>query len=215
VHPVKRGYHAPVRDEQAAATRRRIVDAAVAEFTERSWSGATVAAIAARAGVTPQAVYLAVGPKPALLVRAVEAAVAGDSAEVALARRPAFHDVYAEGVSVRRRLDAFAAATADVYARAAPLFVALQDAARTDEVAQALDTEAGERRMDDHRRLAALLAPDATAEQVETLGQTIWVLAGPVVYLDAVQRWQWSAEQYRDWLATLLRDAAKRARAGG
>jgi len=71
VSAVKRRYHAPVRQEQAAQTRQRIAAAAAAEFAEHGWSGTTVAAIAARAQVTPQAVHLAVGGKAALLVRAV------------------------------------------------------------------------------------------------------------------------------------------------
>ena len=84
---VKRRYHAPVRQEQAAQTRQRIAAAAAAEFAEHGWSGTTVAAIAARAQVTPQAVHLAVGGKAALLVRAVEVTVAGATDDEPLADR--------------------------------------------------------------------------------------------------------------------------------
>jgi AcrR family transcriptional regulator len=212
VEPVKRRYRAPVREQQAAATKQRIAEAAVAEFSEQGWTATTVAAIAARAGVTPQAVYLAVGPKPALLIRAVETAVAGDAEDVALADRPAFADVYADGVSVRRRLDAFAAASADVYGRAAQLFVALEQAARTDPATQTLAAEASDRRMTDHRRLAALVLGDGSAQEVEALSQTIWVLAGPGIYIDLVHRWGWSPDRYRSWLSRILQDSAKAVR---
>ena len=206
---VKRGYHAPLRREQAAATKRRIIEAAVAEFTEHGWASATVAAIAERAGVTSQAVYLAVGPKPRLLIHAVETAVAGDSHDIPLANRPAFADVYATGVSAHRRLQAFAHASADIYSRAAPLFMALQDAARADDATRSLADSAGERRMTDHRRLARLLLPQAAAGEVATLSQTIWVLAGPAVYIDLVHRWGWTPERYAAWLSSLLHDAVK------
>jgi AcrR family transcriptional regulator len=208
---VKRGYHAPLREQQAAETKRRIAEAAVAEFCEQGWMAATVAAIAARAGVTPQAVYLAVGPKPALLIGAVETAVAGDADEIALTDRPAFADVYAEGLSAKRRLDAFAAATAEIYARAAPLFVALQDAARTDAELKSLADAASERRLSDHRRLAGLLRPDADDGVITVLSQAIWVLAGPGAYLDLVHRWSWTPEQYRSWLSSQLQHAARKA----
>lgn len=39
VPPVKRRYHAPVREEQAAQTGQRIAAAAAAEFAEHGWSG--------------------------------------------------------------------------------------------------------------------------------------------------------------------------------
>ena len=156
---VKRRYHAPVRQEQAAQTRQRIAAAAAAEFTEHGWSGTTVAAIAARAQVTPQAVHLAVGGKAALLVRAVEVTVAGATDDERLADRPAFADVYAPGIPARRRLEALAAATSDIYGRAARLFLVLQDAAASDATAAELAAQASARRLADHRRLAGLLAP--------------------------------------------------------
>lgn len=73
----------PTRHQEAAAasraeTRRRLLRAAEAEFTERGYTGATVARIAARAGVTVQTLYLAWGSKRALLGAYVEAALAGD-----------------------------------------------------------------------------------------------------------------------------------------
>src|ERR1700756_464366 len=98
VESVKRSYHAPVREQQAAQTRRRIAEAAVEEFSAHGWAGATVAAIAARAGGTPQAVHQPVGAKPALLVRAVETAVAGTPDDVMLADRPSFAAAYEPGL---------------------------------------------------------------------------------------------------------------------
>ena len=73
----------PTRHQEAAAasraeTRRRLLHAAEAEFTERGYAAATVAKIAARAGVTVQTLYLAWGSKRALLRAYMEAALAGD-----------------------------------------------------------------------------------------------------------------------------------------
>jgi AcrR family transcriptional regulator len=202
--PVKRPYHAPVRQEQAAHTRRRIAAAAAAEFAEHGWSGTTIAAIAARAHVTPQAIHLAVGGKAALLIRAVEVTVAGAPDDELLASRPAFTPVYAPGIPARRRIAALAATARDIYDRAGRLFLVLQDAAASDPGAAELAAQASARRLADHRRLAQLLAPNASPELLDTLTDTIWVLAGPGVYVDLVYRRNWTPERYTTWLTSQL-----------
>jgi AcrR family transcriptional regulator len=71
------------RQEAAAAaraeTRRRLLQAAEEEFTERGYTGATVARIADRAGVTVQTLYLAWGSKRALLRAYMDSVLAGDT----------------------------------------------------------------------------------------------------------------------------------------
>lgn len=207
---VKRAYHAPVREQQAAQTRQRIAAAAVAEFTERGWAGATVAAIAARAEVTPQAVYQAVGAKAALLVRAVETAVAGSADDVMLTDRPSFAAVYEPGLRNAQRVRAYVAATADAYRRSATLFLVVQDAARADrDVARMADAGA-RRRLADVRRLAALLRPDGEEAATNALADAIWVLAGPAVYVDLVHHRGWPAERYRKFLEAMIETAIRR-----
>jgi AcrR family transcriptional regulator len=211
VSAVKRRYHAPVRQEQAAQTRQRIAAAAAAEFAEHGWSGTTVAAIAARAQVTPQAVPLAVGGKAAMLVRAVEVTVAGATDDEPLADRAAFADVYAPDIPARRRLAALAAASSDIYGRAARLFLVLAEAAASDPTAAELAAQAGARRLADHRRLAGLLVPDAVPARLDQLTDTIWVLAGPAVYVDLVHRRHWPPAQYATWLTDQLDHASTTA----
>lgn len=208
----RRSYNSPLRTAQAARTRARIGTAAAAEFAEHGWGGTTVAAIAERAGITPQAVHLAVGGKAALLVRAVETAVAGDPDDVFLADRPAFADVYDSDVSAARRIRAFAAVTSDIYDRAARLFLVLQEAAQSDAEVARLAAEGGERRLVNHRRLAELLIPAATAGDLDELADVIWVLAAPGVYVDFVHRRGWPSDRYSRFLAEAIRAAVNRAR---
>ena len=59
----KRRYHSPLRDAQAAATRVRILEAALDEFVARGYPGTSVAAIARTAGVSPETIYATFGTK--------------------------------------------------------------------------------------------------------------------------------------------------------
>ena len=49
-----RSYVSTLRTEQAATTRRRILEAAAACFSENGYSGTSLADIAARAGCPPR-----------------------------------------------------------------------------------------------------------------------------------------------------------------
>ena len=71
-----RSYVPSLRTEQAATTRRRILEAAAACFTENGYSGTSLADIGARAGVSPETVKNN-GPKRELLLGAFEQAFAG------------------------------------------------------------------------------------------------------------------------------------------
>ena len=63
----KRRYDSPRRREQAAATRRSILDAAQRQFERRGYAAATMAAIASEAGVALKTVYVAFETKSGLL----------------------------------------------------------------------------------------------------------------------------------------------------
>jgi AcrR family transcriptional regulator len=63
----KRRYRSPLRESQAAATRSRILDAALDEFVERGYPGTSVAAIARAAGVSPETIYATFGTKRGLI----------------------------------------------------------------------------------------------------------------------------------------------------
>jgi AcrR family transcriptional regulator len=65
-----RRYQSPLRREQAAATRARIVRAAAELFAAQGYSQTSIEQIAARAGVARPTVYTAFTGKPALLKQA-------------------------------------------------------------------------------------------------------------------------------------------------
>src|SRR4051794_14715691 len=63
----KRTYNSPRRAEQAAATRKTILDAAQKLFEEQGYAATSMAAIAKEAGVALKTVYLAFETKSGLL----------------------------------------------------------------------------------------------------------------------------------------------------
>ena len=200
--PVKRRYEAPIRREQSALTRRRILDAAVAAFSASGWTGTTVADVARAAGVTPQAVHLSVGAKPALLVAAVAHAVAGDEPDVPLRQRRSFAPAFAPGVTAAGRAAAFAAGSRAVYQRAGALFLVLAQAALADQATADLWRSAREARLADCRELVLLASASGTAD--ERTVDVVFVLSGPGVYADLTGDRGWPAAAYEQWLTTAL-----------
>src|SRR5690242_21140759 len=86
----RRAYTSRVRDEQARQTRQRIVTAADALFRAHGYVGTRLETIAARAGVSVQTVYNAVGGKAAVLKAVYDVTLAGDDEPVPMGQRPAF-----------------------------------------------------------------------------------------------------------------------------
>jgi AcrR family transcriptional regulator len=75
VPPVK--HPKPTRREQAAATRERIITAAIKTFSDAGYVGARMTDIAANAGVAVQTVYFVFHTKPELLKDCFDYAVLG------------------------------------------------------------------------------------------------------------------------------------------
>jgi AcrR family transcriptional regulator len=70
-----RSYSSALRADQARQTRRRIVDAAAELFAERDYTGTTIDAIAAAAGVSRKTVFDSVGGKAQLMKLAYDFAI--------------------------------------------------------------------------------------------------------------------------------------------
>jgi AcrR family transcriptional regulator len=204
VHDVKRGYHSPVREEQARRTRDRILEEAAHAFAYRGWAGTTVAEVAKAAGVTPQAVHQSVGAKPALLIGAVRSAVAGsgnadgaveDSAP--LREREPFRTAYDGLLPVRKRAEAFAAGTRGVYDRAGALFLVLAQTAPAEPDLAALWQDARARRLADCRRLVRTAGH--TGAGARRRADEVYVQSGPGVHAE-LSELGWTGRAYERWL---------------
>src|SRR5512144_1001101 len=126
--PVKRAYSSDLRAAQARRTRRQIVDAAGALFAEHGFSGTTIDAIAARAGVSRKTVFTSVGGKVELLKLAYDYAMAGDDEPVPMSEREGLQEVINEP-DPYRQVERYARFATAANGRVARLWVALRGAA--------------------------------------------------------------------------------------
>ncbi len=198
-----RRYDASRRREAAQETRRAIVEAARRLFLESGYTGTTMAAIAAAAGVSHETVYASFGPKPALFRHLVEIALSGTDRPV-----PGLERDYARQVLVEtdpgRLFDIYAQAMRQTQERLAPLFDVLSDGARTDPDLKALSDELRERRVGHMRLFAAHLAEIGGLREgvsVETAADVIWLMNSSEVFLLLVRDRHWDPDFFERWLA--------------
>src|SRR5215218_5055310 len=91
-----RRYESPRRREQAAATRRQILEAAQRLFESSGWSATTMAAIAEEAGVSLKTVYLAFETKSGVLRALWNLRLRGDDDEAPVGERGWYREVLEE-----------------------------------------------------------------------------------------------------------------------
>src|SRR2546429_9526191 len=104
----KRRYNSPRRREQAAATRREILESAQRLFEQQGYAGTTMAAIAAEAGVALKTVYSAFATKSGVLRALWDLRLKGDAADAPVSERPWYREMLDEP-DPRRQLEMIAA----------------------------------------------------------------------------------------------------------
>src|SRR4051812_18352795 len=92
----KRRYDSPRRREQAAATRRRILEAARVPFEDQGYAATTMAAIASEAGVALKTVYVVFETKSGVLRAIWNLSLRGDEDEAPVAERSWYLEVLEE-----------------------------------------------------------------------------------------------------------------------
>jgi len=204
--PVKRGYSSALRAAQARETRRKIVSTAAQLFVDDGYGASTIDAIADAAGVSRKTVFSAAGGKVDLLKLAIEWAVAGDDAPVAVVDRDAMRTVLGE-TDATALLRSWASVTTKIDARSARLFQALEIAAGTDVEARALAGRFERRRLDGARlvitRLTSLNALSPRLKRGEAV-DLAWLSTDPVLYDRLVRVRNWSASRFEKWLGDSL-----------
>jgi AcrR family transcriptional regulator len=132
VTEVKRSYDASRRREQARARRLAVVLAARELFERDGFRLTTIAAVAARAGVSAESVYKGFGTKAALAKAVFDLVIAGDDEPVPVAERPAMQVVRDEP-DVRRKIAMFTEGLAQRQARSAKVQILIRDGRHVDD----------------------------------------------------------------------------------
>lgn len=202
----KRAYRSTRRQAQARHTRQQILDAARACFDESGYNGATIDAIAQRAGVAPETIFAVFGNKRTILTALVDLAVGGDEKPTPLLQRPGPQAVLHEQDPIRQ-LRRFAHDISEILARVAPLFEIMRMAAKTEpEIADLLQTRLANR-MNNLSRFVQQVARNTALRDglsVEQATETVWAITSPELFrLLTVDR-GWSRERYIDWLGDVL-----------
>ncbi|MET0144436.1 MAG: TetR/AcrR family transcriptional regulator [Ilumatobacteraceae bacterium] len=197
-----RPYRSTLRDEQAQATRRRIVRSGGELYVENGYASTTIDAIAARAEVSRKTVFTSVGGKAAVLKLAFDWELAGDDEPVAIADRPTVRRLMSEQDPAVLTAD-WVAMNAAIAGRLAALHHVLVVAADADPEAAALLATTERQRAQGARafvtRLKKIggLRPDLTVPRAVAI---VEVLMDPMPYRRLVLLRDWTPEEYTEYL---------------
>jgi AcrR family transcriptional regulator len=203
----KRVYRSDLREGQARATRRQIVNAASRLFAERGYAAATIDAVAKEAGVSRKTVFTSVGGKVELMKLAYDWAVTGDDEPVSMGSRPEVLELAAEP-DPATMLEKWAVLLSGQMARVAPMHAALRSAADVDPQARELFEKVQDQRLAGMRRPVGVLVDHGALR--EGLSRTraidiVWLYVEPLQWELLVQRRGWSRAAYADWLGASLK----------
>ncbi len=201
----KRPYRSSLREEQARATRRAIVDAGAALFVERGYAGTTVDAIAERAGVSRKTVFTSVGGKAGLLKLAFDWALVGDDEPVPFADRPVVRELLQE-TDPQRVVVKWVHMITGIAARIALLHPVLTAAADVDEQAAELNAVSERNRLGGARHFVeqlhglGALRNDLDVERAAAMAS---LLMDPLGYRRLVLGDGWTDKEYAEWVVRM------------
>jgi AcrR family transcriptional regulator len=193
------------RQEQAAATRQRILDAAYDLFCELGYRGTTMTLIAERAGVAVQTVYFTFRTKDALLQEVHDQTVLGRGAPVTPMNQPWYRAAAAEADPVRATR-VLVEGIGTILARVAPMLPVFQ-AVAADPAGEVYRNAEALRRPAMYDVAREVLLPKGDLRDgvdVGYAGDLLVVLLGPEIYRMYVLEVGWSHGRWVDWTAQVL-----------
>jgi len=199
----RRRYDATTRRARSDETRRRILEAARTLILERGYRAATLASIAAAAGVNVDTVYELVGRKPVILRQLIEEAISGTDRALTPEERDYVQAMQAAS-DAEEKLAIYARAVRRIQARMAPLHLALREASSTEPEAEQVWREISERRAANMRRLVEDLKTTGRLRPGLSVGQAadvIWATNSAELYVLLTVERGWSPRRYETWLA--------------
>jgi len=199
----RRRYESPKRREQAAATRREILEAAQRLFERRGYGATTMAAIAEEAGVALKTVYVAFETKSGLLRALWNLLLRGDEDDVPVPERDWYRAVLAEP-DAEQQLRQTARGSRIVKERVGGIFEVIRVAASSEPDIESLWSRI---RTEFHAVLREIvesvdgkgaLAPGLGVERATDI---LWSLSHPSLWELLVRERGWTPEDYETWCA--------------
>jgi AcrR family transcriptional regulator len=214
--PVKstRRYESPRRREQAAATRREILESAGRLFARQGYGSTTVAAIAAEAGVALKTVYVAFETKAGVLRALWNVLLRGDEDDAPVAERAWYRAVLDEP-DPERQLRMNASNSRVGKARFGDVLEVIHSAAATDPEIDALWERIQSEYRDNQGAIVASVAAKGELDpklDVERATDIVWTINHPNLWQLLVGRRGWTPEQYEQWCADTVCEQLLRSR---
>jgi AcrR family transcriptional regulator len=202
----KRAYRSPLRSEQAAATRERILRAAARSLLSRGYAATKLDLVATEAGVALPTLTGYFPTKAVLLdevLRSVARGGAGGESRTLGAQLSALLDIS----DTTELLTAVAAVSRAANERGFELFEILRTAAAAEPKLEKQRRKGAEARRRDQARIAQHLQRrgalhEDLSEQEAT--DVLWLYSSSDIYRLLVHDSGWSPERYEQWLATTL-----------
>jgi AcrR family transcriptional regulator len=194
------------RREKAEATRRRILQAAHDEFVEKGYHGATVASIAARAGVATQTVYYVFNTKAALISATIDLLVMGEEEPVIPQDTEWWQAMVAEE-DATRALGHFVRGAAVLFQRASALSEILRAASLTDEEVRRTHDHHERLRAAGFREVVEVLSTKGRLRAGLSIGRAtdvLLVVFGDSTYYLLTHDHRWSHDDVVTWFCSSL-----------
>lgn len=203
----KRTYASTVRQQQAALTRRRILDAADELFGADGYLRTTVNRIAERAGVANDTVYAVFGSKGRVLTALLDMhLVHGEDVtnELELAEAKAIRDERDQ----RRQIALYVRFLIDALDRIGRVYAIMRSAAAADDEMSSIYVEMQEYRARNLDTIVGWIARNGRLRVTKKrAGEIMWALAGPDLAGMLREQRGWSSEEYAEWLEDMLAHA--------
>jgi AcrR family transcriptional regulator len=202
-----RRYESPRRREQAAATRRQILEAAQRLFERQGYAATTMAAIAAEAGVALKTVYVAFETKSGLLRALWHLLLRGDEEDAPVADRRWYQEVLEEP-DPDRLLRLTARNSRAVKERAGALMGVIRSAASTDADIAALWARIQADFHDNQRGIVKALHTRKALRPglgVARAADVLWTLNHPDLWLLLVGERGWTPAEWERWFTDVAR----------
>jgi AcrR family transcriptional regulator len=200
----RRPYASPLRDEQAARTRARILAAADELFLENGYARTTMQAVAERAGVARDTVHTVFGSKARVLTALIDQRLVPDSSVPNVTQVREAQAVKDE-TDPRRQIELFAHWITTMSTRLRPVFEILRTASAVEPEMAQVFAEMDRFRLANMQTYAKWFAARGPLRvPTKRAAEIIWTLASPDVARMLCDELGWSQEQHARWLADTL-----------